>query len=242
MSFLSKKKIYCPSSIKFEIKSINKHFDVIWVSGEYATWFYKIDRRKHILHIQNKNLFIETNLHTNTIKQYFAGLQTYSLPKVNAELSLLTIVIRKMIVGAGVGFKKYLRVRGVGYKFEIENEELIAKVGYTHSLNKKMPFEFVTKFSRKSKVLRFRSKSLTKLTGFLSSYRGLRKPDIYKGKGIRYKRDPVRRKPGKRKTRAVSKKKKSKYKHILIKKVRKRKVSRKKRAKKIEFRSVSKKH
>lgn len=241
MSFLSKKKIYCPDSIKFEIKSINKHYDVIWVSGEYATWFYKIDRRKHILYIHGKTLFIETSLHTNTIKQYFTGLQKYSLPKINSELSLLAIGIRKMIVGAGVGFKKYLRVRGVGYKFEIENESLIAKVGYTHSLNKSMPYEFTTKFSRKSKVLRFRSKSLTKLTGFLSSYRGLRKPDIYKGKGIRYKRDPVRRKPGKRKTRAVSKKKKSKFKHTLLKKVTKRKISRKKRIKKFEFRSVYKK-
>ena len=114
-----------------------------------------------------------------------------------------------MIVGAGVGFKKYLRVRGVGYYFQLDNGILAAKVGYTHPLLKPVPSEFFTKFSRKSKVIRFRSKSLTKLTEFLAALRVLRRPDIYKGKGIRYKGDPVRRKPGKRKTKAVSKKKNS---------------------------------
>lgn len=129
-----------------------------------------------------------------------------------------------MIVGAGVGFKKYLRVRGVGYKFELSNGILIATVGYTHKLKKILPVEFYTKFSRKSKVVRFRSKSLTKLTGFLAALRVLRLPDIYKGKGIRYRRDPVRRKPGKRKTKAVSKKKIfGKNKIVLKKKFRKRK-------------------
>jgi large subunit ribosomal protein L6 len=113
-----------------------------------------------------------------------------------------------MIVGCGVGFKKYLRVKGVGYKFELVNGILSANVGYTHKLQKILPVEFYTKFSRKSKVVRFRSKSLSKLTGFLAALRVLRLPDIYKGKGIRYKRDPIRRKPGKRKTKAVSKKKK----------------------------------
>jgi len=70
-----------------------------------------------------------------------------------------------MIVGAGVGFKKYLRVKGVGYKFELQNLILTARAGYTHLIKKQLPYEFYTRFSRKSKVIRFRSKSLTKITG-----------------------------------------------------------------------------
>jgi len=115
-----------------------------------------------------------------------------------------------MLIGAGVGFKKYLRVKGVGYKFELKNTKLLTvKAGYTHLIKKQLPHEFYTRFSRKSKVVRFRSKSLTKITGLLAQLRFARQPDVYKGKGIRYKRDPIRRKPGKRKTKAVSKKKKN---------------------------------
>ena len=137
-----------------------------------------------------------------------------------------------MIIGSGVGFKRYLRVRGVGYYFKINRGILTAKVGYTHILAKKLPVEFHTKFSRKSKVLRFRSKSLSKLTLFLSTLRVLRRPDIYKGKGIRYRRDPIRRKPGKRKTKAVSKKNKfNKNKKGLKRKFKKRR----RRAKKMKI-------
>jgi large subunit ribosomal protein L6 len=134
-----------------------------------------------------------------------------------------------MIIGAGVGFKKYLRVRGVGYFFKLENGILTAKVGYTHTLQKTLPIDFRTKFSRKFKVVRFRSKSLTKLTLFLARLRVLRLPDIYKGKGIRYRRDPIRRKPGKRKTKAVSKKNKfNKNKQILRKKFKRKRRRRRK--------------
>ena len=115
-------------------------------------------------------------------------------------LSIITVLLKRMIIGAGVGFKKYLRVRGVGYKFETSSSVLSAKVGYTQLVKKAIPSEFYLKFSRKSKVIRCRSKSLNSLTGFLSALRSMRKPDIYKGKGIRYRRDTARAKPGKRKT------------------------------------------
>jgi len=158
--------------------------------------------------LPNNKIFIKTEKYVNIMKHYYAGYYKSAIPYANSNLSLISIMLRRMIVGAGVGFKKYLRVRGVGYKFELENFVLTTRVGYTHNLQTLMPSEFYTKFSRKFKVIRFRSKSLTKLTGFLSALRTLRKPDIYKGKGIRYRWDHVRQKPGKRKTKAVSKKKK----------------------------------
>lgn len=143
------------------------------------------------------------------------------MPTLAAHLSILSVIFRRMIVGAGVGFKKYLRVRGVGYKFEVINLRLKAKVGFTHLIQKQLPSEFFIKFSRKSKVIRFRSKSLTKLTGVLSNIRGQKKPDVYKGKGIRYKHDPVRRKPGgKQKNKTAGKKKKKKTKAPEVKKPR----------------------
>jgi len=140
------------------------------------------------------------------MKHYFTKYYKYATPEVNKRCSLLCVLIKRMIVGAGVGYKKYLRLRGVGYKFELKNTILTAKVGYTHLVEKRLPYDFYIKFSRKARVIRLRNKSLTKITSFIAHLRHQRQPDIYKGKGIRYKRDPIRRKPGKRKTRSASKK------------------------------------
>lgn len=225
MSHISRSVIKFPNNITYELKNLNSNYDIIWISGEYGTYFCKIDRMKYLVSMHNTNaITIKTVPFNSWMKYYCAKHYKWAIPLVNAQLSLLWVTIRRMIVGAGVGFKKYLRVRGVGYKFELSNGILIATVGYTHKLKKILPVEFYTKFSRKSKVVRFRSKSLTKLTGFLAALRVLRLPDIYKGKGIRYRRDPVRRKPGKRKTKAVSKKKVfGKNKIVLKRKFRKRK-------------------
>jgi large subunit ribosomal protein L6 len=102
-------------------------------------------------------------------------------------------------VGATVGFKKFLRLRGVGYKFSIKNRILITDVGFTHLLYKKLYAEMFFKFSRKYTVLRTKSKNLARLTGFISSLRNLKKPDVYKGKGIRYLKENIIYKEGKKK-------------------------------------------
>jgi ribosomal protein L6P/L9E len=209
MSHISKSIIKFPDNVLFEIKVLNENYDVIWISGEYGTYFCKIDKLKYLVKVEGFNkLTIKTTQFHSWLKSYYSCQYKSTIPGINSQLSLLWVTIRRMIIGAGVGFKKYLRVRGVGYSFQSENGLLCAKVGYTHTLKKTLPVEFYTKFSRKSKVVRFRSKSLSKLTLFLATLRVLRKPDIYKGKGIRYRRDPIRRKPGKRKTKAVSKKNK----------------------------------
>lgn len=233
MSHISNSAVACGKDISLELKNWSREIGIIWISGQYGTWFRSLNRKKYRVNVTNDNkIEIKTNKFINFMKQYYSNSYKYSLPNVNTNLSLLSVGLRRMVIGAGVGFKKYLRVRGVGYKFELEDKVLTARVGYTHALHKIMPAEFTTRFSRKSKVIRFRSKSLTKLTGFLAELRALRKPDIYKGKGIRYRRDPVRRKPGKRKTKAVSKKRKFNSKQVLPRKLRKR---RRRRRPKISF-------
>jgi len=220
MSHISRSVIKFPDSITYELKNLNEFYDIIWVSGAYGTYYCKINKLKYLVTMHNTNaVTIKTIPFNSWMKYYCAKHYKWAIPLINARLSLLWVTIRRMIVGAGVGFKKYLRVKGVGYKFELQNGVLNISVGYTHQLIKKLPVEFYTKFSRKSKVVRFRSKSLSKLTGFLAALRVLRLPDIYKGKGIRYKRDPIRRKPGKRKTKAVSKKKKFNVNKNILKKI-----------------------
>ena len=207
MSYINQTKIYYPIGIRLEIQIFNE-YSILWVSGEYGTWFLKLNNRQYQINLVSQNhLNLKTISFYNIIKHYYTSSYKYATPRINAYISLACILIKRMIIGAGVGFKKYLRVRGVGYKFELQNSFLTAKVGYTHLVKKRFPYDFYIRFSRKAKVVRLRSKSLTRITKFIAHVRSMRRPDVYKGKGIRYKRDPIRRKPGKRKTRAVSKKK-----------------------------------
>lgn len=103
------------------------------------------------------------------------------------------------MVGSVVGFKNFLRVRGVGYRFQIVSKKLIMHVGYSHSLEIKLPFKHNFTINKKLTFLRVKSNNLSNLSNFLSSVRNLRQPDVYKGKGIRYRMDPVRLKEGKKK-------------------------------------------
>lgn len=108
----------------------------------YGTWFYKLPKRQYHLVVLKNKIVIKTIKFYSATKYYFTKLYKYAMPVLAAEMSLLMIIIKRMIVGAGVGFKKYLRVKGVGYKFEFEHSILTAKVGYTHVIRKKVPSEF----------------------------------------------------------------------------------------------------
>lgn len=95
-----------------------------------------------------------------------------------------------------------MRVRGIGYRFEIFPTHVIIHVGYSHLLLKKLPFSTFFQslmVNKKATLLNVRSADLFAVNSFLSTVRNLRKPDVYKGKGIRYQKDIIKRKEGKRK-------------------------------------------
>jgi len=104
-----------------------------------------------------------------------------------------------MIFSCAIGFRRYLRVRGVGYKFIYDKPgTLTINVGYSHILSKKFTDEIQIKATRKFKMIRLHSKGLTEVTSLISSLRNLNKPDVYRGKGIRYRYDKRTSKEGKK--------------------------------------------
>ena len=118
----------------------------------------------------------------------------------------------RAVVGADVGFKGYVRVRGVGFRFQVDTPtkpELAANpaagptlhvsAGLSHPLVVPLNPEYTFALTRKFRMLRLRSKGLNSLTQTLSSLRAMRPPDVYKGKGIRYRKDNVAKKEGKKK-------------------------------------------
>lgn len=114
------------------------------------------------------------------------------------------------MIGSDVGFKGYVRVRGVGYRFQIDEADkklppsesmphLHVSAGLSHPVVVPLNPEYKSALTRKFRMLRLRSKGLNSLTQTLSSLRAMRPPDVYKGKGIRYRKDNVAKKEGKKK-------------------------------------------
>lgn len=120
----------------------------------------------------------------------------------NQKLSLLHVQMNHWILGNAVGFKKALRVRGVGYRFEISPFQITVHVGYSHLVSQKLSFSpFFQTFllSKKATQIHFQNPDLAALNLYVANIRNLRQPDVYKGKGLRYHKDWVQRKEGKKK-------------------------------------------
>jgi large subunit ribosomal protein L6 len=106
-------------------------------------------------------------------------------------------VIQNMVTGVSEGFEKFLEIHGVGYRAELQGKNMIINVGYSH------PVEVVPPDGITFEVLE--RNNLIKVTGYdkqvvgqiSAEIRKIRPPEPYKGKGIRYQGEYVRRKPGK---------------------------------------------
>lgn len=103
--------------------------------------------------------------------------------------------IQNMVNGVTVGFKKQLEVNGVGYKVALQGKDLKLDVGYSHPVIFKMP-EKVNATVEKN-VITLDSLDIELLGATAAEIRQVRKPEPYKGKGIKYMEEVIRRKAGK---------------------------------------------
>ena len=105
--------------------------------------------------------------------------------------------IANMIKGVTEGYKKDLEIIGVGYRFNLKGDKLVINAGYSH------PVEIQIPASLKVEVISNTEISVSgiskELVGeFAANVRKVRQPEPYKGKGIRYKDEYIRRKEGKK--------------------------------------------
>lgn len=106
-------------------------------------------------------------------------------------------VISNMVVGVSKGFERVLEIEGVGYRAEMSGKNLVVNVGYSHPVVIEPPegisFNVDMKV-RQIKVLGYDKQAVGQVA---ADIRKIRPPEPYKGKGIRYQGEYVRRKPGK---------------------------------------------
>jgi large subunit ribosomal protein L6 len=109
---------------------------------------------------------------------------------------LTRALLLNMMVGVTQGYEKKLEIVGVGYIAAIQNGELQLRVGLANELHKQIPPELKVTCPDQQHVL-IRGIDKQKVGQFAAEVRALRKPEPYKGKGIRYDGEVVRRKQGK---------------------------------------------
>ena len=118
--------------------------------------------------------------------------------KENKSLHGLTrTLIHNMVLGVTEGFKKNLEVNGVGYRAAKQGKKLTLNLGYSHPVEMEDPegVETVVEGQNKITVKGIDKEAVGK---FAAEIREVRKPEPYKGKGIRYKGEHIRRKEGKK--------------------------------------------
>ncbi|WP_020535244.1 50S ribosomal protein L6 [Lewinella cohaerens] len=109
-------------------------------------------------------------------------------------------LINNMIIGVTEGYTLEMEVIGVGYRAETKGQMLILTVGYSHPIYFMIPDEVaVTAISEKGKppVVKLESTDKQLVGQIAAKVRAFRKPEPYKGKGIRFKGEEIRRKAGK---------------------------------------------
>ncbi len=109
---------------------------------------------------------------------------------------LTRALIANMIEGVTKGYEKKLEIVGVGYLAAIAGDTLQLRVGFANELHKKIPQELSVTCPDQTHVV-IQGCDKQKVGQFAAEVRALRKPEPYKGKGVRYQGEPVKIKPGK---------------------------------------------
>lgn len=176
MSRIGNRKIVVPSGV-----TVKEENGVITVSGPKGTLTthgakdITLKQEENVLSVERANDQIKTKAMHGTI---------------NAN-------VQNMIDGVTKGFEKGLEIIGVGYRFNVKGNTLVINAGYSHPVEMEIPKGIEVTASSNTEIT---VKGIDKiLVGeFAANIRKVREPEPYKGKGIRYKDEHVRRKEGKK--------------------------------------------
>lgn len=116
--------------------------------------------------------------------------------QAHAAQGLVRSLIGNMVEGVTKGFEKRLEIVGVGYKAEVKGKSLVLALGFSHPVSVEIPKGISVK-AEKPTALTIAGADRQAVGQFTASIRALRRPEPYKGKGIKYADERIRRKVGK---------------------------------------------
>jgi large subunit ribosomal protein L6 len=180
MSRIGKKLIEIPAGVTLTVGTGN----VVTVKGPKGQLTQDIDR----------DISVEINGNIVELKRPTDQIRHRALHGLSRAL------VNNLVVGVTAGFKKELELVGVGYKASSQSNILDLSLGYSHNIIFEIPRELSVRTTQEKgdNPRIFLEGSDKQLLGQVAAkIRGLRKPEPYKGKGVKYKGEFIRRKAGK---------------------------------------------
>lgn len=117
--------------------------------------------------------------------------------KVRALHGLTRSLISNMVQGVTVGYQRVMDIVGVGYRAQVQGNKIMVSLGYSHPVEFLLPEGITAAVDQKQVQITLSGIDKQKIGQVAANLRSLRKPDIYKGKGIRHSGERLKLKVGK---------------------------------------------
>lgn len=118
-------------------------------------------------------------------------------PLYDAMHGMVRSIINNMVLGVTQGFKKDLEIEGVGYRGEMQGSKLVLSLGFSHPVPVEPPAGIKLSVDKSQRLLTVEGVDKQLVGEVAAKIRSLRPPEPYKGKGIHYQGEKIRRKAGK---------------------------------------------
>ncbi len=175
MSRVGKKGIVIPEKTKVEVLG-----DIVKVTGPLG----------ELSRTFKKNILVTVNGNQVELKPVRTSIEN------NALWGTYASHIRNMIEGVNQNYVKKMMVEGIGYKADVTPADITLKVGFSHLVKVAIPKGLKVTSEKGTLVISGIDKEM--VNSFAAGLRSIKKPEPYKGKGIRYEDEVVRRKEGKK--------------------------------------------
>ena len=142
---------------------------------------------------------LEMDLMDNIVLEQTAGVATLSkvveTPETQRTYGLMRTLANNMVIGVSAGFTRQLEINGVGYRAAIAGDTITLSLGFSHPVIFRLPEGVTAAVTKNVVTINGFDKQLVGQVA--ANIRALKKPEPYKGKGIKYVEERIRRKAGK---------------------------------------------
>lgn len=175
MSKVGKKPIVIPAGVKIEVSS-----GEVKVQGPNGSSAVPVLKGITVT-VDGSNILVKP---ANETKQ------------VRSNWGTMRALVQNAVSGATTDFSKELIIEGIGFKAEVQGSELVMNLGFSHQVRVHIPAGI--KISTEKSSIKVSGASRKQVGDMTAYIRSLKKPEPYKGKGIRYSDETIRRKAGKK--------------------------------------------
>ena len=176
MSRIGERKLNIPEGV-----TVNVSDNTVTVKGPKGELSYKFSNLISV-EVQDNEVLTKQVKHTKT---------------ANVMQGTTNSLINNMLIGVSAGFSKSLEAVGVGYRFNVSGNKITINAGYSHPVIMEAPKD-LSVTSESNTEITIHGIDKQKVSEFAANVRKVREPEPYKGKGIRYKDEHIRRKEGKK--------------------------------------------